>query len=397
MKFLSRSQLLGPTAEELTFDEFEIIDLTGCNASSIVYLNLSCNPMVEIPLDFIQSCVTLRDLRLSSMAMKKVPQSVRYSTSLHRLDLSCNRIVDLDDAGLDRIPELSNLRLQNNGIGQLPWYFPRLKFLKFLNILNNKFVHVPDVIRQMPCLVELDMSFNTITELPKEIGRLTALEHLFFVGNQVTKLPKNAGISSTYGYLTVGGTTYLTFPSPTPCQKSKNSMPITIFSMPFICVLVHACRFWNDITFLKFALPPHLKYRTLTVLDVSYAKLSSLDTFDFSQLPSLRTLNLDHNELHTLRGSLGELSHLSLTKLPISLWNCASLMHINVTSNLPATWHDPPGDNLIAPASSGITLEISAISSSPSRPPHMSRKPSSGTLVQNAPGRPLPPLAHSLE
>ncbi|KAJ8592004.1 hypothetical protein M405DRAFT_813481 [Rhizopogon salebrosus TDB-379] len=50
--------------------------------------------MVEIPLGFIQSCVTLRDLRLSSMAMKKVPQSVRYSTSLHRLDLSCNRIVD---------------------------------------------------------------------------------------------------------------------------------------------------------------------------------------------------------------------------------------------------------------------------------------------------------------
>jgi hypothetical protein len=72
-------------------------------------------------------------------------------------------------------------------------------------------------------------------------------------------------------------------------------------------------------------------------------------------------------------------------------------MHINVTSNLLATWHDPPGDNLIAPAASRITLEISAISSSPSRPPHMSRKPSSATLVQNAPGRPLPPLAYSLE
>ena len=190
-------------AEELTFDEFEIIGLTGCslptipivlhqNASSIVYLDLSHDPMVEIPLDFIQLCATLRDLRLSSMAMKKVPQSVRYSTSLHRLDLSCNRIVDLDDAGLDRIPELSNLRLQNNRIEQLPWYFPRLEFLKSLNISNNKFVHVPDVICQMPCLVELDMSFNTITELPKEIGLLTALEHLIFVGNQVTKLPEES-------------------------------------------------------------------------------------------------------------------------------------------------------------------------------------------------------------
>jgi adenylate cyclase len=76
------------------------------------------------------------------MATKKVPQSVRYSASLHRLDLSCNLIVDLDDAGLDRIPELSSLRLQNNRIEQLPWYFPRLKFLKFLNISNNKFMHI---------------------------------------------------------------------------------------------------------------------------------------------------------------------------------------------------------------------------------------------------------------
>jgi adenylate cyclase len=62
------------------------------------------------------------------MAMKKVPQSVRYSTSLQRLDLSCNRIVDLDDAGVDRIPELSNLRLQNNRIEQLPGTFPASNF-----------------------------------------------------------------------------------------------------------------------------------------------------------------------------------------------------------------------------------------------------------------------------
>ncbi|KAJ8587805.1 hypothetical protein M405DRAFT_904051 [Rhizopogon salebrosus TDB-379] len=52
MKFVYKSQLLGPMAKELTFDEFEIIDITGCslptipivlhqNASSIVYLGLA--------------------------------------------------------------------------------------------------------------------------------------------------------------------------------------------------------------------------------------------------------------------------------------------------------------------------------------------------------------------
>lgn len=427
-------------AEDLTFDEFEIIDLTGCslptipivlyqNAGSIVYLNLSRNPMVEIPLDFIQACTTLRDLRLSSMAMKKVPQSVRYSTSLHRLDLSCNRIVDLDEAGLDRIPELSTLRLQNNRIEQLPWYFPRLKFLKFLNISNNKFAHVPEVICLLPCLEELDMSFNTITELPKDIGRLTTLEHLIFVGNQVSKLPEECGnlinlrlLDCRRNNISDISIAY-TLPKLEELYADHNSVHAIHLSLgPKVSVLDAS---HNDITFLTAS--PQVSH-ALTSLDVSYAKLSSLDTFDFSQLPSLEALHLDHNELRTLPDSLGKLSHLrclsccdnklvslpstigllqrletldahnnSLTELPISLWNCSSLMHINVTSNLLATWHDPPGDNLIAPAPSGIILEISSVSLSPSRPSHMARKPSSATLVPNSPSRPLPPLAYSLE
>ncbi|KAG6374581.1 hypothetical protein JVT61DRAFT_3935 [Boletus reticuloceps] len=144
LKFVYKSQLLG---SDLNIDNFGYVDLTGCatipiifhvNAASIALLDLSQHAMVEIPLE---SCTALRKLRLSNMAMKKekVPQSVRHSASLHRLDLSCNRIVDLDDAGLDRIPGLSILKLQNNRIEQLPWYFPRLRMLMILNISSSKF------------------------------------------------------------------------------------------------------------------------------------------------------------------------------------------------------------------------------------------------------------------
>ncbi|KAG1871333.1 hypothetical protein DFJ58DRAFT_904002 [Suillus subalutaceus] len=407
MKFVYKSQLLGPAAEDLTFDTFDLVDLTGCSLPTIPIV-LHQNAGSIIPLDFIQSCTTLRDLKLSSMAMKKVPQSVRHSTSLHRLDLSCNRIVDLDDAGLDRIPELSSLRLQNNRIEQLPWYFPRLKFLNFLNISNNKFVN-------LPCLVELDMSFNMITELPEEIGRLVTLERLILIGNQVVRLPEECRNLVNLQLL--------------DCRRN-NICDISIaYALPKLQTLyadhnsVHALHLsigpslsvldasHNDITFLKFApsSPPQTSL-TLTQLDVSYAKLSSLDAFDFSQLPALHTLKLDHNELRTLPDSLGELSisytfprletldahNNSLTELPVSLWNCASLIHINVTSNLLASWHDPPGDNLIAPAPSGITLEIPSSSSAS----HTPRKPSNATYtmsIHNAPGRPLPPLAYSLE
>ncbi|KAG1723966.1 hypothetical protein EDD22DRAFT_790006, partial [Suillus occidentalis] len=113
------------------------------------------------------------------------------------------------------------------------------------------------------------------------------------------------------------------------------------------------------------------------------------------------------NKLVSLPSTIGLLQRLetldahnnSMTELPVSLWNCASLIHINVTSNLLASRHDPPGDNLVAPAPSGITLEI-PLSSSPSRAGHIPRKPSNATYIMSihhAPGRALPPLAYSLE
>ncbi|KIJ68033.1 hypothetical protein HYDPIDRAFT_173731 [Hydnomerulius pinastri MD-312] len=441
------SSLMSEKAEDLNFDDFEFVDLTGCglptipivfhkNAASIVYLNLSRNPILEIPLDFIQSCVTLRELRLSGMAMKKVPQSVRHSASLHRLDLSCNRIVDLDDAGLDRIPELSTLKLQNNRMELLPWYFPRLGALKYLNISNNKFIHVPSVICQMSGLLDLDISFNMITELPEDIGRLVALDRLVFVGNQVSKLPEQFSQLASLRVL--------------DCRRNNISDLSIAQSLPRLEVLhadhnfVHALDLsngscattsldvsYNDITLLKLVPTMHTPY-ALVSLDVSHAKLSSLDDFALSHLSALQQLKLDHNLFRALPDSLGELSHLitlscsdnhldalpesigalqrlesldahnnSLTQLPVSLWNCASLVMINVTSNLLESWHDPPGATLVAPPPTGISLDV-PLTPPGSRSHHQAtRKPSSANSIHStahsSPGRPSPPLAYSLE
>ncbi|KAH7916612.1 hypothetical protein BJ138DRAFT_1052542 [Hygrophoropsis aurantiaca] len=445
MKFVYKSQLLGPTVDDLSFDAFEHIDLIGHGlptipvilypkASSIVSLNLSRNPMVEIPLDFIQQCTTLHELRLSNMAMKKVPQSVRHSASLHRLDLSCNRIVDLDDAGLDRIPELRILKLQNNRMEQLPWYFPRLRHLTSLNISNNKFIQVPGVIHEMLSLKDLDMSFNMITELPEEICALSNLERLVIVGNQVPKLPSDCDRLSSLREL--------------DCRRNNISDLSVAYTIPKLETLLadhniaHALDLslgpslmtldvsYNDITLLK--LVPGSTVQSpyaLTSLDVSHAKLSSLNDFALSQLSSLEYLKLDHNSFRSLPDSLGDLSRLkalscsdnqldalphtigqlqrletldahnnSLSELPVTLWNCASLTHINVTSNLLSTWHEPLGSSLILPPPTGISLEVPA--SPPSRNAYPLRKPSNaGSITSSSSStiRALPPLAYSLE
>ncbi|KAF8549669.1 hypothetical protein OG21DRAFT_1420962 [Imleria badia] len=442
LKFVYKSQLLGPAAEELNFDNFEYVDLTGCglptipiifhkNAASIVFLNLSRNPMVEIPLDFVQSCTILRELRLSSMAMKRVPQSVRHSTSLQRLDLSCNRIVDLDDAGLDRIPELIQLKLQNNRMEQLPWYFPRLRMLKTLNISNNKFSHLPSVICEMPALLDLDISFNMITELPEDIGRLTALQQLIFVGNRVSKLPEQCGQLVNLQLL--------------DCRRNSIADLSVAHTLPQLDTLladhnmIHALDLshgphdtaaldisFNDITLLKLVPSVQTPF-ALTSLDVSHTKLSSLDDFALSHLSALQSLKLDHNLFRTLPNCLGELSHLvtfscsdnhldalpetigslrrletldahnnSLRKLPVSLWNCPSLVLINVTSNLIDTWCNPPDTSLVVSSISGISLEIPGTPPGPRSHMQIARKASCAT-VQTSSGQPCPPLVYSLE
>lgn len=387
--------------------------------------------MVEIPLDFMQSCTSLRELRLSNMAMKKVPQSVRHSASLYRLDLSCNRIVDLDDAGLDHIFGLTILRLQNNRMEHLPWYFPRLRMLKTLTISNNKFSRLPSVICDMFALRDLDISFNMITELPEEIGQLTALEQLVFVGNQVSKLPEQCSQlvnlkvldcrRNSIGDLSIAHTLprleklFADHNVIHALDLSHGSRSTTIVDVSF-----------NDITLLKLVPAVQTPF-SLTSLDVSHAKLSSLDDSILSHLSALQHLKLDHNLFRTLPDSLGGLSHLitlscsdnhlgalpesigslrrlevldahnnNLTKLPASLWECSSLGLINVTSNLIDTWHDPPDTSHVAPPASGISLEVPG--TPPSLRPHLqiARKVSSAT-VHTPSGRPTPPLAYSLE
>jgi len=100
MKFVFKSVRLGGTEEDgANYENFEHLDLTGrslqaipaivhAHASNIVSLNLSKNPLLEIPLDFIQSCESLREVRLSHMAMKKntpIPTALFYSPTVGHL------------------------------------------------------------------------------------------------------------------------------------------------------------------------------------------------------------------------------------------------------------------------------------------------------------------------
>ncbi|KAH9829119.1 adenylate cyclase-like protein, partial [Rhodofomes roseus] len=444
MKFEYKSNVLGPLPDDLHVDTFDLIDLTGRSlrtvpvllyphADAIFHLNLSRNPMLEIPLDFIQACTTLRELRLSHMAMKKVPQSIRHCTTLHRLDLSCNRIADLDEAALDRIPDLRSLKVQNNRMEKLPWYFPRLRHLKDLNVSNNKFRTLPTVVTQLTKLVDLDISFNMLEKLPEDIGLLEALERLIIVGNQVSEFPATCSRLSNLKMLDCRRNHITDLAIMTALPKVEQIFAdhnsVHALDLSFGPCLRQLDASHNDITQLTVLPGPIGQPYALTSLDISHAKLSALDERALAQLTALETLRIDHNSIRYIPDSLGNLTHLlhlscsnnqlralpstignlqrletlevhnnSLAELPPTLWNCASLQLINATSNLLGSWRVAPAHNVAHIAS--LASQGAGDSDMVTPPPRSASLPdrkASGSSASTNSSRALPPIVYSLE
>jgi adenylate cyclase len=383
-------QLGHPAEDEDTSFEpgYEYVNLAGrglralpialyVHAPTIHMLNLSMNPMIDIPRDFAEACTQLVDLKMSSMAIKKVPSALRHCAALNWLDLTCNRIRDLEDSGLEQLPGLASLSLENNRIATLPAWFPRLCALRSLNISNNKLERVPAVVCEMGGLQELDLSFNTITALPAELGQLARLRRLICVGNRIAAFPDSCRNLVCLTRLDcrrnllrdvapVAG-----LPALEELHADYNSLAeLSLHVGPRLRELRVS---HNDIT--RLVPPPHPAPHAyaLCLLDLSHANLSTLHPDVLAPFGELQVLRLDHNALRVLPDTLGALTQLTqlscsnnqldalpdsvgrlqrleylevqnnnIRHLPGTLWNCASLLSFNVTSNRIEVWHPWP-------------------------------------------------------
>lgn len=396
------------------------------HASSIVTLNLSKNPLIDIPLDFAQVCSSLRELRLSHVAMKKVARAIRHIKSLEWLDISCNRILELEQAGLEDIPGLRQIHVQNNRLASLPSTFALMRSLKFLNISNNKFEQIPPVVCDIATLVDLDVSFNSIAILPPEIGNLAQLERLIIVGNRLTSFPPECRHLSNLRELDCRRNliTDLAILSHLPLLESllaeHNTVHVFDFTIgPRMRTLVASHNPATKFTLCAPLPDPDVHYG-LTLLDLSYMKLStwdddgtvlasfgslvslSLNYNKFHTIPDavcslsrLEHLSCTNNDLHTLPHDIGKLSRLrvltvhnnSIKVLPESIWECGQLKDLNASSNLLDMWEDPAvlmcSPVVSSLPSEGIPLDVSE------------RKGSAAGL--SATSRTIPPLANSLE
>lgn len=378
--------------------------------------------------------------------MKRVPHTIQEIKSLQWLDISCNRIADLEHAGLERIKGLRQVFVQNNRITNLPRSFAHMTSLKYLNISNNKFDQVPPVVCDIHSLVDLDLSFNSIQTFPVELARLVNLERLIMVGNRVKSFPPVCRKMTCLRELDCRRNSIVDLSplSDLPNLESlfaehNEVLALDLAVGPKLLKLVTS---HNPIT--KFHIHPAqsgLGHYSLTSLDLSHMKLSTFadDGVALASFTSLESLKLDYNKFHALPDvicSLSQLHTLSCTNndlhnlpeqigllqklrtlsvhnnniraIPESLWECGSLFELNVSSNILNSWQDPPqgtSTGTITPSVSLLPTNATTTNLSPEQPPpspNPENPPDDPARKSSAAGlsitsRTTPPLALSLQ
>lgn len=340
-------------------------------ATEIVSLNLSRNLALDVPKDFIQSCTNLREIRYISNEAWQLPASLSLASRLTVLDISNNRLEQLEHAELDKLTALVSIKMSNNKLRDLPRYFGNFQALRSLNLSSNYIEVFPDFLCDLKGLVDLDISFNTVRVLPK-IGQLTSLERLWATNNMLhgsfpesfRELRNLKEIDLRFNGIT-SIDIFAALPNLEQLMAGHNV--ISKFEGSFEKIrLLHLDH--NPLTRFDFK----ESVSTLTSLNLASAKISQLDDSIFERMKNVTKLNLDKNHFSTLSNQINRLQRLeylsiarnplssfpatighlhelrfldirecNLKKLPAELWFCHRLDTLNVSSNVLETFPKP--------------------------------------------------------
>lgn len=398
-----------------SFAKFSHIDLSGRNlitipialyskASDIVSLNLSRNLSLDVPMDFIQSCLNLREIKFNNNEAWSLPKSVAAAQRLTVLDVSNNKLEQLEQLELNKLSLLVSLKLANNRLNSLPEYFGRYRQLRTLNVSSNFLAEFPGFICDLDCLVDIDMSFNAISTLPKAIGKLKSLERFVITNNKLqgslpdefAELVNLKEVDIRYNALT---SIDLIASLPNVEQLSADHNVVSVFEGTFEKIKILRLNS-NPVTRfeIKNAVP------TLTTLILSNAKLAHLPDAAFDQMPNLVKLVLDKNHFVSLPSHIGKLRNLehfsiarnslsslppeigcltelrlldvrqnNLKKLPPEIWWANKLETLNISSNVLENFPKPgsrqpqvPGESTSPDKSQGTPVRTPTLRPAPS-------------------------------
>ncbi|KAJ2114286.1 cysteinyl-tRNA synthetase, partial [Coemansia sp. RSA 922] len=311
------------------------------HANKIVSLNMSKNPGLNFPADFVQLCGNLRELRLSTCQFSRFPTSIQYFPHLTFLDLSGNDMKRMRHAPLYKLVHLTTLMLRNNRLVDLPESLAELRSLQVLNVSNNNLPAFPLVVTKIASLVDLDISLNRIPDIPNSISSLVNLVKLNVMGNSLTgNLPEGLGRLSKLEELDVRQNKLQDFGVTAKLAVLKllytESNIVTRAHMELTSAVSVSLRS-NKLTQCHLTNPAH----TLVFLDLSRNQLTELPPDTFVHLPMLEHLVLDSNHIVSIPPSVGNLSNLVrlscanniLSLIPIELTRLEKLTTLDLHNN----------------------------------------------------------------
>lgn len=392
----------------LKLQKFSHVDLQGRNlvtipitlyqkANDIISLNLSRNLSLDVPKDFIQGCINLREIKYISNEASHLPLSFSLATRLTVLDISNNRLEQLEHADLHNLHGLLSIKMSNNKLKRLPSYFGQYKSLRSLNISSNYLEALPDFLCDLKSLVDLDVSFNSISSLPK-IGQLTTLERLWATNNNISgefadnfkELKNLKEVDLRFNNIS-SINIFVELPRLEQLMVGHNS--ISKFEGSFAKIrILHLDH--NPVTRFDFTSP----VLSLSSLNIASAKITQLDDTIFAKMPNLTKLNMDKNHFVSLSNEIGRLTKLeylsvaknplssippsigqlqelrfldvrecNLKKLPADMWFCLRLDTLNVSSNVLESFPKPaaPIQTYQDPLSNGSQTLVGASATSP--------------------------------
>ncbi|KAI2602365.1 adenylate cyclase [Hypoxylon sp. NC1633] len=418
--------------------KFNHVDISGRNlitipitlyskTSDIISLNLSRNLSLDLPRDFVQACNQLRDIKYANNEARKLPISIGRAGRLTYLDVSNNRLEELEHAELGRLTKLLKLSLANNRLNHLPKEFADFKQLRSLNLSSNFLDKFPVFLCDLESLVDIDVSFNSIACLPDEIGRLRNLEKFVMTNNRLS-----GALPATLGELMNLRELDIKFNALTAIDIVSELPKLEILSSDHNMISQFVGSF-ERVRSLKLNSNPITKFDitspvpTLKMLNLSSAQLASIDG-SFNNMVNLERLVLDRNYFVSLPNTIGNLRRLehfsiahnsvgelppeigclnelrvldvrgnNIRKLPMDLWWANKLETLNASSNVleifPKPASRPPqmaGEPSNSPTPSS-KLPLTHASSSEDLLPDGSRRPSqaSSTLLSVGPS-PVP-------
>lgn len=411
--------------------KFSHVDLQGRNllaipimlyhrAAEIISLNLSRNLSIVIPTDFIQQCVNLRKIEFQGNDVGKLPPSISAASRLTYLDISNNRLEELDHASLEKHGSLVALKMSNNRLRSLPDSFSNFKSLRSLNVSSNHLTFLPMFICELATLVDLDISFNSIKAFPLEIGQLSTLERLIATNNSLAgSLPQTFNLLGSLKELDLRFNALQNVDVVAELPR----LELLVVSHNAIQGFQHS---FSKLRALHMDSCPITRFNisnavpTLKLLNLSNAKIAALAESLFEKLPNLEKLILDgnhivslppqisklkklehfscfNNELSTLPKEIGQLQELrfldlhenNLKVIPGEIWQLARLGTLNLSSNIVREFPKPvAGPIAQSPSVEAASIAFVGKDEEPIRP-EPTRRPSQGGLlsVGSSPGR----------